>query len=278
MKLCVNYLMELRELFEEYDLSYLDYIKLYSINGDLTPFDWCLSKKNVMFHGLLGEGGSSIADIGLFEIGDVEKQKEYYSRGKTPYVSLHITRSTDNGQNEQQALEEISKNVKRLKDIFNMKIILENVPASIEHKENMFFSSPEFICKAVRDNDCGFLFDIGHARVAAKNLNIPFNEYVSRLPMERLIETHLSGVMLLKNGRITANHSKMNEEDYEFIEEAIKKYKTLEVITLEYGSFMKRDTVLDYPIVDDTHINKEAKKEIIYQLERLHKIIEENKN
>lgn len=51
MKLCVNYLEETKELFEEGKIDCIDYIKLYSINGDLSPFEWCVSKRNVIFHG-----------------------------------------------------------------------------------------------------------------------------------------------------------------------------------------------------------------------------------
>lgn len=51
MKLCVNYLEETKELLEEGKIDFIDYLKLYSINGDLSPFDYCISKRDVMFHG-----------------------------------------------------------------------------------------------------------------------------------------------------------------------------------------------------------------------------------
>ena len=51
MKLCVNYLEETKELLEEGKIDFIDYLKLYSINDDLSPFNWCISKRDVMFHG-----------------------------------------------------------------------------------------------------------------------------------------------------------------------------------------------------------------------------------
>lgn len=275
MKLCVNYLMELRELFNENDLDYLDYIKLYSINGDLSPFDWCISKKDVMFHGFVGKKGSSIGDADFFENRNFDEQIDYYTRGKTPYISAHIHRTSDYGQDEEQMLQTISYNVKKLKELFNMRVILENVPVHKEKMQNVFFSMPEFICRAVRDNDCGFLFDIGHARAAAYSLNIPFEEYVERLPMDRLVEVHLAGAMRLSDGSIVANHSKMNEEDYEFIKSAIDKYKTLEVVTLEYGTVEDNNPegLCNDVLVDGENVNLKAKADLYEQLERLKKIV-----
>jgi hypothetical protein len=37
MKLCVNYLEEVKELVEEGKIDFIGYIKLFSINGDLSP-------------------------------------------------------------------------------------------------------------------------------------------------------------------------------------------------------------------------------------------------
>ena len=54
MELCVNYSSEVKELFEEGKIDFIDYFKLYSINGDLSPFDWCAQNRKVIFHGYSG--------------------------------------------------------------------------------------------------------------------------------------------------------------------------------------------------------------------------------
>ena len=83
---------------------------------------------------------------------------------------------------------------------------------------------------------------------------------------------HLAGSMRLKDGRLTANHSMLHEEDYKFIEEAVRKYKTLEVITLEYGPFVQKDVVGEVPVVSDDAVNSVAKEQVYNQLIRLNEI------
>ena len=272
MKLCVNYLMELRELIPEGKIDYIDYIKLYSIDGDLSPFDWCRSQREVMFHGYIGHG-SNIADADFLERRNNEEQREYYEKSNTPYISSHINRVFDDPATEDEVTERIKKNVQFLKDEFGKRLLLENVPYSESKSYNRFMVMPEYISKIVNETDCGFLFDIGHARAAAERLEIPFDEYVSRLPMDKLIEIHLAGSMRTKDGGISPNHSKMHEEDYEFLEWVIQNCPTLETITLEYGPIEQGETVEKTPYASATEINPEIKEEIIEQLDRIYEIM-----
>ncbi len=271
MKLCVNYLREVKELIEEGKIDFIDYIKLFSISGDLTPFDWCITKKNVMFHGFVGEF-SNVANKDFLKGRDVELQRDYFKRGNTPYISIHINRDRNEDENEEECAKTISENIKAIRKEFDMRILLENVPASDKRPYNKFLSNPEFITRVVNENNCEYLFDIGHARAAAEVLEIPFDEYVSRLPMDKLVEMHLAGSMKLKDGRLTANHSMLHEEDYEFIEKAVKKYKTLEVLTLEYGPFVQNDVVGEVPMVSDDKVNEVAKEQVYNQLIKLNEI------
>lgn len=273
MKLAVNYLQEVKELFEEKKIDFIDYMKLFSINGDLSPFDWCASHTNVLFHGLVGNF-SDVANIDFWENRNIELQKKYFEDGKTPYVSLHINTTSSDTQTEEEAFETICKNVKKVKETFKMEVILENVPARYGDRTKDFLASPEFITKVINETDSGFLFDIGHARAAADALKIPFDEYVSRLPMDRLIEIHLSGVWRAPDGKVWALHQKMNEEDYEFLKEAVEKYNTIQIITLEYGPWADNEETCGYPLPKYDVVNEEIKAEVYEQLLNLKDILE----
>ncbi len=272
MKLGVNYLMEIRDLLAEGKVDYIDYIKLYSIDNSLEPFDWCTSQRDVMFHGFIGHE-SNIADYNFLDDRDYDLQMDYYKRGNTPYISSHINRRVFDETGEEEVTKRIAKHVKGLKDAFGMKVILENVPDNSKRKYNDFLLYPEYISKIIYENDCGFLFDFGHARAAADYLEIPFSEYVKRLPLDRLIEVHLSGCITNKLNRPIPSHSKMNEEDYELLEELIKTCPTLEYVTLEYGPF--QDLRLDEEIVVATgdESKPEIKAEVLEQLERIYEIM-----
>ncbi len=274
MKLCVNYLEETKELLEEGKIDFIDYIKLFSINGDYSPIDWCITKKEVMFHGIIGEHESNIGEVDFMEGRDIEEQKRIFAISKTPYLSSHINARYGNiPSNSDEALAIILKNVEKLRECFHMEIALENIPAYPINNELCFYAIPEFITKVITESGCHFLFDIGHARVAADRLHIPFEEYVERLPMDKLIEMHLAGCMQRKDGVLLANHSKMHEEDYLFLEKWLSRSQTLQVVTLEYGPIGKDITKLPCPYVEYGTIDQQAKKEVLEQLLRLQQMI-----
>lgn len=272
MKLCVNYLEETKALIEEKKIDFIDYIKLFSINGDLSPIDWCITKKDVMFHGIIGETGSNIADRNFFENRDLSLQRKYFEITRTPYISMHINAMQEPIPNEDEAIQVIKENVDRLRNEFDKEILLENVPAFKNNSYN-FYANPEFIKKVIEETNCGFLFDIGHARKASEVLNIPFDEYVSKLPMDKIVEIHLAGCMKNLDGDIVPNHSKMNEEDYEFLESLLKTTKTLRTVTLEYGTTGNKNLQGECPVVSYGVINEIAKKEVYEQLMRLKEIL-----
>ena len=119
----------------------------------------------------------------------------------------------------------------------------------------------------------GFLFDIGHARTASETLGMPFDEYVKKLPMDKLIEIHLAGCAHDLNGHLKPNHSKMNAEDYEFLEKLLMTTTTLRVVTLEYGTLGSKNTIENCPVVEYGKINEEAKTEVYEQLIKLKSIL-----
>ena len=273
MKLCVNYLEETKALLEEGKIDFIDYIKLFSINGDWSPLSWCIQRKDVMFHGIIGEHESNVGEIDFLKGRDLEKQREIFEISRTPYISTHINARYGEIPKEENALKIIVNNVELLRKEFQRAIILENVPVPLEREDTRFYSQPEFISKVIEETGCGFLLDLGHARVAAERLNIPFDEYISRLPMHRLIETHLAGCMECVDGGITANHSKMNEEDYLFLEDLLKETQTLRVVTLEYGTIKSGITKRSCPVVSYGKIDEQAKREVYEQLIRLKQML-----
>lgn len=86
MKLVVNYLKEIEELFNEGKIDFIDYFKLYSLNGDLSAMDWCIKNRPVMFHGTIGKA-LSFGDSDLFVLTNVEAMKNILEKTRK---SLYI--------------------------------------------------------------------------------------------------------------------------------------------------------------------------------------------
>ena len=109
--------------------------------------------------------------------------------------------------------------------------------------------------------------------MAAENLEIPFDEYVSRLPMDKIIEIHLAGCRRTLEGSLLANHSKMNEEDYDFLNKLLENSKSLKVVTLEYGTIGEMPEIENCYVVKYGVVNQNAKNEVYEQLIRLKAIL-----
>ena len=53
---------------------------------------------------------------------------------------------------------------------------------------------PEVISRVIEATGCGFLFDLSHARMAARGLGLSPRDYIARLPMGRVREIHVTGI------------------------------------------------------------------------------------
>ena len=302
MKIGVNYLLEAKELYEEGKIDFIDYFKLFSLNGDLSGMDWCVSKRWVMFHGACAED-SSFGDKNLIKRVDIQKTKEMIKKSNTPYMSAHIF-AHNNGQTEEELLDTIKENIADFKKEFGLEIALENVPYRDRYEHCEFLIRPETISKIVRENNIMFLFDISHARRSAEHFGMTLEEYVSKLPMERVVEFHLAGIFTLpdiskdeirslytdgqiefiEKAKITEgerfdNHGILGEDDYIFLKESISKYNSLKYITLEYGSVNTvkgtRDEDVIYPLASFKKTNDVVKNEVLEQLNRIKQIVDE---
>ncbi len=299
MQIGVNYLLEVKELFEEGKIDFMDYFKLFSLNGELEGLEWCTDNRWLMFHGTIG-GFSSFANTKIIETIDIDKMKEVIEKTRTPYISGHIY--SEEVHTQEEYLEIIKQNIKYFRETFGKKLILENTPLRKNKLNRAILQDPEFISKIVYDNDIGFLFDISHARASAKVLNMTLEEYVSKLPMDKCVEIHLAGMFdypdisnaevrkkytpkqlelveyYINNiGKSFDNHGKMNDEDYLFLEKLLKEYKNIEYITLEYGSINYLEEFNDedflYPICNYKRVNPKAKEEVLEQLTRIKQIV-----
>nr|WP_290669881.1 DUF692 family multinuclear iron-containing protein [Ardenticatena sp.] len=138
------------------------------------------------------------------------------------------------------------------------RVIAENIPHKPgESPLRRAVVEPTLIRRVVEATDCGFLLDVSHAWITAQTLGIPPRDYISQLPVERLRELHITGIMwldtptyerLLKNTDVHVNwtgeqwvdHMAMTENEWELLAWALDNIRsghwgTPWVITFEYG-------------------------------------------
>ena len=97
-----------------------------------------------------------------------------------------------------------------------------------------FITDPEFISTVIKQNDINFLFDIAHAKVSAFNQAVSFENYISRLPLDRLIQIHISRPGINENGEIFDKHELPGDEEFMEVINLLKSHSTVKYLTIEY--------------------------------------------
>jgi uncharacterized protein (UPF0276 family) len=110
-------------------------------------------------------------------------------------------------------------------------LILENMP-TFPTQRYAHEVDPCRIRQILDETGAGFLLDLAHARIAAGVFHWDVHEYLERLPLERTVEIHVSGLRQRK-GVLYDAHEPMEEEDYRLLEWALERTRP-EVVTLEY--------------------------------------------
>ena len=91
---------------------------------------------------------------------------------------------------------------------------------------------PGFICKFLENVNGELLLDLGHARVSAENMGIPFEQYLDDLPLERVSEIHFSKAIMV-NGVWEDAHELPVDEDYKLLESLTEKLD-IKYVVVEY--------------------------------------------
>jgi len=273
IKLACNYLSELEELVLEQAVE-IDYFKYPSVANDpgfdsiekfYNRIENAKKVKPILYHGHYPHN-TNICSRSFINDFDVDLMNELCKRTSAEGISLHF-----NGAGMDDTREEVIKNtcanIEYLKKHFNHMEFLsfENIMGNC----NQHTLDPEVIAEVIRETKVDFLYDVSHAYWCSRKRNESFENYVSKLPLERVYEVHVNG-WDEKNGDIQS-HMIIQEELYTHIEEIVCNYP-VKILTLEYGRHNDRIGV-GCPVVYLDSINEKAKEEVKKQLLRLHNII-----
>lgn len=99
---------------------------------------------------------------------------------------------------------------------------LENLPPFPE-EGGRFVYEPEFVAETVRLSGARLLLDLGHVRVACSWLGLDPLEHVGRLPLDRVVEVHVSGPAPGEDGRLRDAHGSLAKEDLDLLEKALRR-------------------------------------------------------
>jgi len=187
--------------------------------------------------------GDEINRVGLFP-GAIARIIDYQRCTDSPWVSIHLTMwlpgmvrlMVRHGfrfpiPDPERSARRFIRNVKRLASAVRVPILLEN-PDPLPFDGYDFEARTDRIKKVLEAVHCGLLLDIGHARVSAAVLGMDACDYLSSLPMDRVMQVHVSGPRL-RAGRLVDAHEPLQEGDYALLDYVLEQAKP-QVVTLEY--------------------------------------------
>lgn len=131
-----------------------------------------------------------------------------------------------------RATRQAIENIHLLQTALSIPIAIEN-QAYHRHTGHNYLVDPPFINEIIQQTGCHLLLDLGHARVSAAMRGQSANDYICQLPLERVIELHVSGPGMYR-GRLRDLHHPLAEADYELLRFTLERCPNLRVVTLEY--------------------------------------------
>lgn len=139
-----------------------------------------------------------------------------------------------------KAVDHFLSSFERFSNSVDLPILLENLPSLPVDKYN-YAADPGLITRIVNRTGTGMVLDMAHARIAASYQNTQIKPYLSKLPLERVKQIHVSGVRK-ENGVLYDRHEAMTDLDYELLAWAMDRTEP-GVVTLEY--FREKETLQD---------------------------------
>ena len=188
-------------------------------------------------------GGDLIEGVGLVP-GAISRIAAYVHSTDSPWVSMHITMWLPGMvrlmlrrgwrmplPNPERATRRFVQRVRRLARSIQVPVILENtVPLPFDNYD--FEVQTERITEVLERAECGLVLDTGHARVSAAVLGVDVHDYLSGLPLDRVVQVHVSGPRM-RDGSLVDAHEALQEIDYALLDFVLARTAP-QVVTLEY--------------------------------------------
>lgn len=273
IRLACNYLREAEELLNEEKVEF-DYFKYPSLGNDISlrslsvftaRLKYIRDIKSVLLHGFY-PNNVNVCNKNFIGNFNIETFRELCNISETPGISFHLN-GADLSDSKDEVIRNSVENIKFIKKHFHHMefIAFENAMGNC----NQYEIDPEVISEIINETDSDFLYDVSHAYWSSVKRGELFDDYVSKLPLDRVYEVHING-WEERNGDIQS-HMKIQNELYHHLNHTVTNYP-VKIVTLEYGRSYDRIDC-GCPIVSIEKVNSCAKEEIEDQLLKLRQII-----
>jgi len=204
--------------------------------------------------------GQEVFHCGIQPIHKLDKDNIYYLENiarlkpNLKLITFHVASSCDKpyieGQmflpggmqySRKEMLENAKGNISRIKTLFGSQV-------SVGIENNNYYpteayrwiSDADFIEQIVDENDLFFLFDMAHARVAAHNRKLNYEEYKNKLPMDKMVQIHICRHAVGGNNIAYDEHDLPGKEEWGELKELISANGNVRYLTIEYYKEMNK--------------------------------------
>lgn len=204
MKFALNYSLPARRLYEHGEITF-DLFKLPawpSLLAEVSRSHPCC----VHFPLMTGTGSGEIINFEDKARARWEEIEQMMALSRTPLINIHLAPQASHHpdlpprdtspETVHRLTARLVADVQSAVDRFGAQhVIVENDTGGGNTLDAC--TLPEVICAVVEHTGCGFLLDLSHARIVARQRGLDEKAYLSQLPTHRLRELHLTGIQWL---------------------------------------------------------------------------------
>lgn len=152
-----------------------------------------------------------------------------------PYIEGQMFRMSGVQYSREELLKNAKENILRIKALFGSQV-------SVGIENNNYYpteayrwiTDTDFIGQIVYENDIFFLFDTAHAKVAAHNRTLNYEDYKYKLPLDKMVQIHICRHAVGENNIAYDEHDLPGKEEWEELKRLISAGCNVRYLTIEY--------------------------------------------
>ena len=178
--------------------------------------------------------------------------KDFMAEHNIRMYSEHLSYCGDDGQLydlmpipfTEEAVTYVAKRVRRVQDILEQRIALENV--SFYTPIDASLSEKEFLLAVLEESDCDLMLDINNIVVNSINHRYDASAFLQDMPADRIRYFHLAGHYVeAPDLRIDTHGSAVDEQAWELLKEAYTRFGPVPTLLERDFNFQPMDELLD---------------------------------
>lgn len=233
MKFAVNYSTPLIRLLDEGAIN-IDLIKCPDWEGMLAEAH---PHGEVTIHFDLEVGLGNTFQV------DFARIKALMHSTFTPHVNTHLVTPRQFDPDNPEELRQINAlwraEIQLMIDHLGAEsVALEHHPYTQANAHIRPAADTQIFSQVIHDTGCMLLLDLSHARITAHTLGIEVSDYIQTLPLDRLVEMHITGIKT--HSGVLTDHFELGDDDWGLLSWALVQIKAghwrkPDIVAFEYG-------------------------------------------